>query len=427
MYRNGLIRVSCILLFGLACTLSPPGPGFPWWLDAFLWEGLRDITNKKWVPLAAAGVVVVADCAGWLLPRVAVRVRRPGRWALAVAVLGGALLWMLRVHRWFGDLPHIDEEALPRQLFETAEPLGALTYYFTTHWGTALGFKASTSIAALTVVFGASALAAVFLWARLLSEEWPLIFAMIASTGAMVLFCGYPEKGTPKSVALACWYIYLATRTLREGRTWLVAVSSFILSVGALMHGSVLCLLPAHAWYVWRRGTARQVALGVVSFLAPIALTVAAVLVIPQSLFGSAWGNIAAPWQWIKQYCITNCGYDFWSAGHAADVIDTLLVLSPLATLCLPEALLRSRDETGRWLALGSLGCLFLSVTWFPVFGYVPDWDIFTLTPLIMSFLAIYIGVTQMPPAGFRRLACAWIVGSLLHAASWWRYFQLPL
>jgi hypothetical protein len=370
--------------------------------------------------------MVLADCAGAWCPRVTVQVRRSGRWAIAVAVIGAIVLWTLRVHRWWGDLTRIDIDPLPRQLFETAEPWGAFTYYLTTHWGTALGFKASTSMAALTVLFGASALAAIFLWSRIVSEEWPLVFAMIVSIGSMVLFCGYPEKGTPKSVALACWYVYFATRVLRERRTWLVAVSSFILSMGALMHGSVLCLLPAHAWYVWRGGSRRQVVLGAVSFLAPITLTVSAVLAIPQSLFGSAWGNIAAPWQWFKQYCITGCGYDFWSLWHAADVINCLLILSPLATLCLPEALLRSRDGAQRWLALGSLGCLFLSVTWFPVFGYVPDWDIFALTPLIMSYFAIYIGITEMAPAGFRRLACAWIVGSL-HTASWWRYFQLPL
>ena len=427
MYSSGLIRIACILLFGLAATLSPSVNGFPWWLDAWLWEGLRDITTNRWVPFGVAMVTVLADCAGAWCPRVTVQVRRPGRWAIAIAAIGAILLWTLRVHRWWGDLTRIDIDPLPRQLFETAEPLGAFTYYLTAHWGTALGFTASTSMAALTVLFGASALAAVFLWSRIVSEEWPLVFAMIASIGSMVLFCGYPEKGTPKSVALACWYVYFAARTLRERRTWLVVASSLVLSVGALMHGSILCLLPAHAWYVWRNGSRRDAGVGVMTFLAPIALTVWAVMVIPNSLFGSAWGNIAAPWQWIKRYCITNCGYDFLSIGHLGDVLNCLLVQSPVAVLCLPEALLRSRDATQRWFRLGSLGCLFLSATWFPVFGYVPDWDIFALTPLIISYYVIHIGLTQMTRAGFRRLACAWIVGSLLHTASWWWFFQPPL
>ena len=215
MYAASLVRIVYILLFGLAATYSPTRNGFPWSLDAWLWEGLRDITANRWVPFGIAVVMVLADCAGAFCPRVVVRVRRPGRWALAVAICGAVILWTLRVTWWLGDLTRIDTDALPERFFETAEPLGAFTYYLTTHWGTALGFKPSTSMAAVTVAFGASGLAAIFLWTRTVSEEWPLVFAMLTSIGSMVLFCGYPEKGTPKSVPLVCWYIYLATRLLR--------------------------------------------------------------------------------------------------------------------------------------------------------------------------------------------------------------------
>src|SRR5262249_23210214 len=158
----------------------------------------------------------------------------------------------------------------------------------------------------------------------------------------------------------------------------------------------------------WRRS-----AVGLAVFLLPgVALAVFVRETAP--LYGGI-GNVVAPLQWIKKYCITNCGYDFWSVGHLVDALDCLLLLSPVAALCLPEALAQARDTSERWLALGALGWLFLSATWFPVFGYLPDWDIFAGTPLVISCFTIAVAIRVMPAVGFRRLAFGWTVGCLLH------------
>jgi hypothetical protein len=425
VYGRAVIRVGIILVLGVLSTRLPSS-----YLDRWLWLGVRDlrIARLQYLPLAVAIVMVLADCLGAWSPPWMIAVRRPRWWAVGVAIVAALVLWTLRVPQWLGDYAGFDRGApAPWFTVEPAEPLGAYTSYYTLHWGQALGWKNSTAVGLVVTAFGASAVAALFLWTRLITAEWPLSFTMLVTSGFMVLFCGYPEKGTPKAVALVCWYVYVTARALREQRAWQFASSGTLLALGGLMHGSALCWLPAHVWYVWRPLSWRRTAVGVLAFLAPVALMAWYVVSGKAVVFEAPWGNVAAPWQWIKAYCVTNCGYDFWSSGHFVDVLNCLLALSPVAFLCLPEALLRARTTSERWLALGSLGWLFLSATWFPVFGYLSDWDIFAGTPLVISCCTILVGTRVMPATGFRRLAFAWIAGTVLHAASFWWLFHTPL
>ncbi len=428
MYGNAVIRIAIVVLCGLLAAWSPPLWGFPFVVDGWLWRGVRDlaIPRVRDLPLVVAGVMVLADIVGRWCPTTAIRVRRPVRWAAAIAVVAAVALWVLRVRHWYGDLRGLDADQLPWWRVETAEPLGAYTFYYIMHGAAALGVKYSTAVSLVTVVLGATGVGAMFLWAQLVTPEWPLMLAMFLSSGFMVLLCGYPEKGTPKALALTCWYVYFATRELRERRTGTQASSALFLSLATLMHGSGLCWLPAHAWFVWRPARGRQAAIGIAAFLIPILIMLAYALSgAPRA--GGAFGNTTAQLFWWKKYCVTNCGYDFWSLSHGMDVLNCLLVLAPVALLCFPEALVRSSDETARWLALGGLGWLFLSATWFPVFGYLSDWDIFAITPLVLTYLGALVAARILDPPRFRRLALVWIAGTSLHAVSWWRYFHLQL
>ena len=424
MYRQAPVRITLLLVVGLlAATIPPPYP------DRWFYHGIRDLApwNVRYLPLAWCVAMILADVAGSWLPRWSPTLRRPAWSALLVVIVAFAVLWTLRVPQWLGDYSGLDRAGLPWFTIEPAEPLGAFTSYYTLHWGTALGLKNSTSVGLVVTTFGASAVGALFLWSRIVSPEWPLVFAMLISSGFMVLFCGYPEKGTPKSVALSAWYIYFATVAIGQHRAVFAAAASATLALAGLMHGSALCWLPAHGWYVWRTAPWRQLLVGVIAFIVPLIATLLYVRSPYAVVFEGPWGNIAAPWQWFKQYCITNCEYDFWSVNHFVDILNCLLALSPAALLCLPEALANASTIRERWLALGSLGWLFLSIAWFPVFGYLSDWDIFAGTPLVISCFTIVVGTRLMPAANFRRLACAWIAGSLIHTASFWWLFHTPL
>lgn len=426
MYRHSAIRIAIVAICAALAAYSPSLWGFPFIVDGWLWLGVRDLTRMptRYLPLVVAGAMVVADLVGRWCPSTAIRVRRPARWAAIIVVVAAIVLWRLRVRHWFGDLGGIDRETeLPWWRIETAEPLGAYTFYYIVHAAAALGVKYSTALALVTTVFGATAVAAIFLWCRTVTAEWPLLFAMFLSSGFMVMFGGYPEKGTPKAMALTCWYAYFATRELRQRRMATQAWSGLSLSLAALMHGSALCWLPAHAWYVWRTARWRHAAAGILSFALPIGIMFAyAASGAPRA--GGTYGNTLAPMFWIKKYCVSNCSYDFWSLSHGLDILNCLLVLAPIAFLCFPEALISARDETERWLRLGALGWLFLSVIWFPVFGYLSDWDIFATTPLVLTYFGGLVALRRLAPARFRQFALAWIVGSLIHAISWWRFFQ---
>jgi hypothetical protein len=130
----------------------------------------------------------------------------------------------------------------------------------------AYGIKASTVVQLESVCAGAAAVAALFLWSRVLTREWPLVFAMLLCSGPLVMFFGYPEKGTPKTLALVCWYVYATTLLLLQ-RSWRrVVASNLFFALAVFSHGSALCWLPAHLWYVWRGGGWRELSAGLLLF-----------------------------------------------------------------------------------------------------------------------------------------------------------------
>jgi len=428
VFRSAWIRAGVFVAFGVVAAYSPSFGGHPFVIDGWLWRGVRELVAPpaRWLPLAVSAAMVVADCLGAWLPAVRVSVRRPVRWATAIAVVAGGVLWLARVPQWLGDYGSLEAGTAPHYTIEAAEPLGAWTSYHTIHVAEALGVKPATAVSAVVTVFGASGVAALFLWTRRLTSEWPLALAMMVSSGFMVLFCGYPEKGTPKALALSCWYVLATTVSLQRPRPLPAAASGSLLALAGLMHGSGVCWLPAQVWCVWRRQPWRCVLAGFGGLLVPLA-AMAWYVKTSGIVAGGPWGNIAAPWQWFKAYCITNCGYDFWSIGHLADVLNCLLALSPVGLLCVPEALWRARGAYERWLALGTTAWLVLSAVWFPVFGYLADWDIFATTPFVLSCLVVSVAIRVMSATDFRRLACAWIVGNGLHTVSFWYLFRTPL
>lgn len=428
MLASAWIRYTVVLVFGYVSFATPGSDGWPWGVDQWLWSGLRDfpLGKVRYLPLATAVLMVTADLSGRVARLPTIHVRRRFLWACAIAAFFGGWFLALRVRHWLGDLHGIDQWPLPHWKLETAEPLGVLTWYYTIHWGYALGLWPSEACQLVSVLSGAVSAVALFLWAQRLTDRWPLLFLMILSGGFSVLFYGYPEKGTPKSLALLFWYVFTGTRALQSGSAGWMLASSVLLSLAALMHGSALSFLPAHAWVLWRNATRRQALAGVAVFLAPVAL-IAAYAWMGAPYVGGKWGNVAAPIQWIKAYCITNCGYDFFSWKHLRDIVNCLLVLAPVGTLCLPEALLRARgsDPVAQWLAVGSLGFLFLSSVWFPVFGYYADWDIFASTPYVVSTLSAYVALRDLPARSFQGLAAMWIVSNVIHTYSFWRAFQV--
>ncbi|GIW40855.1 MAG: hypothetical protein KatS3mg076_1432 [Candidatus Binatia bacterium] len=428
MWRSPVARWALYLALGTAAAWSPPGRGWPFLFDAWLWTGLRDVvTGDFWkLPISVSVAMAAADFLARHAPRLEIPVRRLALFVLSVGVCSGLFFWVFRVRFWLGDLARLEDWPLPWWRIEAAEPLGALTWAAVEHGANALGISRTSAHQLVSVVAGGTALGGAFLLSRDLHREWPYFLAMFASSGFLVLFCGYPEKGTPKALAVLVWYLWAASRAWREGsRAWLF-LSSLFLSVAALLHGSALCALGGHLYGVWKHRSPRAVLSAALGFFLPLAC-VGAYVLSGAPVSGGAWGNIAAPWQWFDRYCVTNCGYEFWSLDHLLDIVNCLLVLAPVAVLFWPQAWIRSRDTASRALGITALGGLFLSVVWFPVYGYYADWDIFAVTPLLVTAHVLSVAARDLPPSALRRLAAAWVVGSAAHALSWWRYFRLGL
>jgi len=427
VYQHWAIRVAILVGFALAAVYSPPFMGWPFSFDAWTWSSMREIAHPlRIVPIIMAGGIV-ADCLGGLLGW-QVTVRRPLRWALALAVVAVCALWMLRVHHWYGDYEgsiraaSFDNEPLQVVYWAPAEPFGLVLSLQTRAVGIALGLRQSTAMAIESVLWGASAVVAMFLWAHLVAGvRWPLVWAMLLSGATIVLWCGYPEVGTPKSTALIPWYVYATTLALRDRRAPAMAWSSFLLTFATVLHGSFACWLPAHVWYVWRPASWRQRLIGVAAAAVPLAALVLWWVAVQPRWF-TRTGNIwVGTMSWVHQYCISNCEYGFWSLAHGTDFLNCLLLLAPVGVLCLPEAVVYARHTvTGRWLTLGAAGWLFLSVVWFPTFGYIKDWDIFAGAPLVVSYLGIWTAWEVMSWKRFCRLAHTWVVVTLAHTWTWW-------
>ena len=428
MYGSSLMRCAILAAFAVLASQSPSMDRFPFIIDGWLFLSLRMMVGEygRWLPIIVFGAGILADFLAPWLPRCSVPVRHAGRWAVTLTVVAGLGFWLARVPFWFGDCMGVDGVPIPELGFQPSELLGQILSTSMRMLGAAVGVKSSTAMAVETILYGSTAVAALFLWSRTVSTQWPLVFGMLTSCGFMVLFCGYVEISTPKSVAVVCWYVYFMTTALRAWQTRPLFLANVFLALAGLIHGSALCWLPAHIWTIWRHARGRfAVAVSIAGFLLPIvAWSVFFIVVRPR--MWTPLGNMTAPIQWFEAYCVTNCEYDFWSVAHLFDIVNCLLILSPMAILCLPEAFWHARSVAARWLALGAVGWLFLSVIWFPVFGHLGDWDIFAGTPLVLSYFGILVAVEVMAAKQLQRLAYAWLVVSLLHTLSWWNLFRTP-
>lgn len=190
MYGPWWVRLTLVVTFGYLCYATPGSDGWPWGVDQWLWTGFRDLPLIwiRYVPLGVAGLMVVADLCGAVVPPLRIRVRRPLLGALFLSLISGAWFFNFRVQVWYGDLVHVDQWPMPWWKLETAEPLGALTWHYTMHGAEFLGLLPSEALQLVAVIGGMFAVAAMFYWTSSLTVAWPLPLAVLVTAGFTVLF-----------------------------------------------------------------------------------------------------------------------------------------------------------------------------------------------------------------------------------------------
>ena len=78
VYGNAFVRIAIVLLCGFLAAHSPRLWGYPFVVDAWLWQGVRDdlfTTHVRDLPLFVAAAMVVADLVGRWCPSTAIAVR----------------------------------------------------------------------------------------------------------------------------------------------------------------------------------------------------------------------------------------------------------------------------------------------------------------------------------------------------------------
>src|SRR5262249_53721428 len=121
------------------------------------------------------------------------------------------------------------------------------------------------------------------------------------------------------------------------------------------------------------------------------------------------------------------CGQPFFTVEHGFWFINSLLTFAPVATLCIPGALLLTRlDRLHLWLVLGAGGWLFLSAIWHPGAGYMwtSDWDIFALPPYAITIWVVTVASTRLNPADMQNFSALWVIMTAPHTWLWWRVWR---
>lgn len=445
MYLQRL-RTPLLLLLLLASAQSPPYLGWPWSVDAWIWQGMYELpqSQARLLLLAIGVLLVLADVVARTtgLPRLP---SRAVRWLWRPGVLFGIALvtfWVLRVHRWEGDFSGypghtaVESPMFVRVVAEPAEPLGTISLAYLCRLADWFGVTHATAVQVESVLYGAFAIVGLALWAQCLPQPGK-VFWMVALSGYMVLFCGYVEKGTIKALSLNIWYVYAGTRALTGGAPAWSSAASLLLATATLMHGSALSWLPAHALAIWTLPGWRARIESVLCWLLPIAVMVWLISAGVFPTLGGTFGNMLSFLSWTTDLCNKYwhagiCGDSFFGIEHAFWFLNSLLTFAPAATLCIPEAAWRStasRRAASRltvWLGLGACGWLFLSAVWHPGmgFGWTTDWDIFALPPFVLTVWAVTIASTQLGAADLRHFAAVWIAMTAPHTLIWWHTWR---
>jgi len=383
-----------------------------------------------------------------LLPPVARRLAGPlarlGDWlagsrvlaSLAVMTAGGALAWLLpdRV-RFVGDFllrqGTVEQVEKPSIIFPQAMPLDLLIHYRAplrlVAWGIADAGGAARLIGAIeAALFALLALA----FARALGRRG----VSAAATAALVFFGGYLgmftgySKGFSELMLVTVLAGVAGLRALRTG-SGLLALG-IAAALGVALHRSALSLVPALvvAWALalpraraagWRPGT--------LAALAIPAVTIAAFL--PRILADiRRWDTVHFnPAEVQTQGGALRAAL---AGGRALDLLNLLVLLSPLALAAMPAALPLGRGPAsdraprrGRELAfLGALALPFVVAAPFihPAQGLFRDWDDFAAAGVAVSLVAAWLAGEAL--AGAPRYAwvgVAVVVSAALPSLQW--------
>ena len=366
-----------------------------------------------WLPWGLAAAALVP----WLAKRVAPWLVRFGDWisdarvlaTLACMAAGAALAWCLpdRVH-FVGDFllrqGTVEEAERPSVIFPQALPLDVLLHYrlplAITGWGLADANGAARLVGALE--------AALLAWlalacARVLGRRG----ASAAATAAIVFFGGYLGMFTGYSKAFSELMLLTAAiavsglAVLRDPARARAARGllplGLAMATGAVLHRSALSLVPAMGlvWWRWLGAHARDGAWKRPAVVAGFALPLATIAIMMPRIVADVlrWDAVH-----FNPADVQTGGGPLRAAlanGRPLDLLNLLLLLSPLAIAAPAVAWLLGRDQARRgeflFLAVLALPMVLGAPFIHPSQGLFRDWDDFAATGVAISLIVAWL------------------------------------
>jgi hypothetical protein len=324
-----------------------------------------------------------------------------------------ALLWFFRSSTWGGDGDMIARFIEGHLWYYDREPLLhfllVLTHVLASpwHWN------------GMQVLNFASCLAGVWFFVTLLrlGRDWlgdplPPVAVFLAS-GFTILFAGHTEYYGPVLAAGLFWFERTFRRLRREVPLWqpLAAYALF-----ASFHLVALFAVPGVAWTLWKeRGTPRLPARAAAGIL-PLVLLLVLVFLGP---FSTTDVSIAPRLCPLRPDPLDPTRVTLFSLEHLGGwlywQVKASPLLVPMLLLFLSPGVRRrlAWDGFQTFLASAGAGLLVFSWVWHPDLGVWADWDLFAISALAPTLLAIHAWMRSGTAA--RRLI--WIL--ILPAAAW--------
>jgi len=360
------------------------------------------INQLAFLPRPLGFGLIAAICVGWLILWLRTRgqaetksKKKPSTNTIGLiigVVILGALFYIFRDRlNLLGDsylrIEELQKKGLARLFADT--PGEALDYFI--HWVTyayilkPLGLGALVSYQIWSITAGLIyTIAAWQISSKMRNyniEPW-LTLTWIMAWGGLMLFCGYAEN---YSLAAACLLLTIgfAIDYIRGGKKFLLMMVVFLLAF--FFHNLTVIILPA----IWYAVLIQAVPLRKKGIIPLLILTLITAGYIIGTRIGSPEGTL------ILFDSVSEPGYTLFSAAHLIDILNQLLLVSPMfiAVLLFGKYRGQPNAERKRLIVFAGIAALAGMAALFfidPKLGLARDWDLFAL-PLLTFHLAIFI------------------------------------
>ena len=311
-------------------------------------------------------------------------------------------LWFFRTRTpLLGDGYWRASEIKPGVLFNITE---SVDFYFHVLISRLFGSDGFTTYRILSYLAGAIYVFLVFLICDLWGKngrEKLLIFLLLTIGGASQLFFGYIESYSFMYILIVA-YLFFGMRFLKQKGQFVWPCLFLILASG--FHLAALFFLPSLVYLTFApspKGTKVKSAKLKIDQLLALVLTV---LIIGLGMYLL---KIVFPQAPVKSFLIYPFGdgesfYSFFSLTHLLDFLNQQVLIFPVGiilggVLCFfGRKSMDLRDKVAKFLIWTIVGSLLFAWLVDPKLGYARDWDLFAFTGLGITFLLLFLLITNV-------------------------------